>query len=91
MLKWWARQGSNLSQVIDYTTSDSQVCRHNRGEGGVKAGSDSPTLRQQIIASLGASIAAVILAAGIVVALDYIYRPVLDGAGNAVALRGSVR
>jgi hypothetical protein len=45
----------------------------------------------EILTSLGASIAAVILAAGIVVALDYIYRPVLDATGNAVVLRGSVR
>jgi hypothetical protein len=46
---------------------------------------------KEVIANLGLSIAAVVLAAGIVVALDYIYRPVVDGNGNAVSLRGSVQ
>ncbi len=44
---------------------------------------------KDILAGLGASIAAVILAAGIVVAIDYVYRPVLDGNGHPVVLRGS--
>ena len=42
---------------------------------------------KSIFTNLGLSIAAVILAAGIVVALDYSFRPATDANGNPVVER----